>query len=112
MVKLLEEALPELVLTKQTHVLALAGSTSCWEQEYWSQVKKDHLGTYSQKNYLQYIKTEVYTGGGNVEINTHAQCNYSNFFLHGRIFSPTGSSPKVKGCFHCSENKINSSGVA
>lgn len=46
------------------------------------------------------------------EINTHIQCNYSHFFLHGRILSHTGSSPKVKGCFHCSENESNSSGVA
>lgn len=103
MVKLLEEALPELLQTQQT-CAALAGSAFSWELEFWSQVNKDHWGPYSQKKYLQYIKTEIYAGGGKGEINTHIQCNYSNFFLHGTIFSPSAFSPEVKDGFSCSEN--------
>lgn len=112
MVKLLEEA-----STRAPPDWANSCSRSSREcillkQEYRSQVNKDHLGIHSQKNYLQYVKTEVCTGRGKEEINTHIHCDYSHLFLHGRIFSPTGSNLKVKGFFHCRENESNTRVVA
>lgn len=63
---------------------------------------------------MQYINIfpPLYTGGGKGEINIHILCNYRHLFLYGRVFSPTDSKPKVKGCFYCSENESNSSKVA
>jgi len=44
MIKLVEEALPELFLAEQTPVPGLAWTAFHWDQEYWSQVNKDQLG--------------------------------------------------------------------